>query len=129
MIKRKITLTNGYLHFPVCDAGEKKYVEILDGEHNMLADFHIGILQEEPYSYYPLKLHGMAGKTVEICCRDDVPEDYLESIIAGGAIEDHPDLYPPMSVTPLTVSLFLSSSVRLCGKDIDFSSAILSPLI
>ena len=39
MVKRKISLTDGYLHFSVCDVEEQKYVEILDVEQNMLADF------------------------------------------------------------------------------------------
>ncbi len=75
MAKQTITLTDGYLHFPVCTVKDLRYVEILDAEENMLGEFHVGALNEEPYSWYPLKLHGMEGKKVELVCRADVPED------------------------------------------------------
>jgi len=109
MVKRRILLTDGYLHFPLNDTGEKKYVEIMDVEQKLLAEFHMGVLQEEPYSYYPLKLHGMAGKTVEICCREDVPEEYLECILVGGAVEDHPELYPNIYKEPERQQIHFSS--------------------
>ncbi len=110
MINRQFFLTDGFLHFPINERAEKYYVDFRDEDGALLGEFHIAISTEEPYAYYPIKLHRLAGKTITVSCDcDDAPEAAFDAITVGGSMDERPELYPDIYKEPDRQQIHFSS--------------------
>ncbi len=109
MKTRQLVLSDGFLHIPINDLEDTRYIAFRDAEGGRIGEFRAAVSVKEPYSYYALFLRGQEGKTVTVSCEDDSVGDALDAIRVGGAMEDRPELYPDLYREPDRQQVHFSS--------------------
>lgn len=94
---RTIEIKHGWLHFPIeRDVNRRHYVQF-SADGRTFADLYIGFSTGEPDFWCGMELESLIGKHVTITLEDPegtAPEDALDRIVEGAAMDANNPLYP-----------------------------------
>lgn len=100
MIKKEFKVTDRYLHIPVrSDAPESFYYIEVIADGKVANEFLIGIAApDETFDFYvPLDIGRYNADVITLVCRQEyVKENLFDSLVVGGSLDKHPELYPDL---------------------------------
>ena len=92
MSERTITLTEGWLHFPIGREAPKTYVRF-DAENRTFAELHLGLVTGQPDFWCGMELTSLIGKDIRLSTDPGTPEELLAGIRDGGPMNASNPLY------------------------------------
>ena len=100
-VSRTFTLSDPVLHLPLLDTDVLYYVSVTAEDGNRIGEFYVGLTPGTPDFRCPLYLGGYEGQAVTLSTDDaDAPADLFAGIVQGGGIEDRPEFYPDVYLSP-----------------------------